>query len=89
MDLLSFSASLTDPRSGHYKMYSSKSIFYIALCAIICGAESWYDVQEFGHYKEEFFRSSLPGFTGIPSHDTFNRFFSILDPVSFEQVFRD
>ena len=55
---------------------------------MVCGAESWYEVEKFGKMKEPFFRSRIKDFNGVPSHDTFNRVFSILDPKELERVFR-
>jgi predicted transposase YbfD/YdcC len=54
----------------------------IALCAAICGAEGWADVERFGKKKEWFARFlDLPN--GIPSHDTFGRVFARLDTSEF------
>jgi predicted transposase YbfD/YdcC len=62
---------------------------FIAIASIICGAESWYDMEEFGKAKEEWLKTflRLPG--GIPSHDTFNRVFSALEPCELEKGFVD
>ena len=59
----------------------------IALCAVIAGAESWNDVEEFGEAMEDFFADflDLPG--GIPSHDTFNRVFAAINPLQFRECF--
>jgi hypothetical protein len=45
----------------------------IALCAVVCGADSWVDIEEFGKTKHSWLAQflALPG--GIPSHDTFGR----------------
>ncbi len=61
---------------------------YITMSAVICGAESWYEIEQFGKLKESFFKERIKGFKGVPSHDTFNREFSILDPVALERGFR-
>lgn len=88
MDILIFSRQIDDHRLDRQKLHSVESILFIAISAVICGAESWYEIEEFGKNKESFFRSHLSDFNGIPSHDTFNRFFSTLDPVYFERQFR-
>lgn len=88
MDLLEFSRQIDDYRFERQKIHSVESILFIALSAVLCGAESWYEIQEFGKNKEDFFRKHLSSFNGVPSHDTFNRFFSSLDPVYFERQFR-
>lgn len=60
----------------------------MTVAAVICGAQDWEDIEYFGHCKEKFFRTYLEFPNGIPSHDTFNRFFSNLDPLIVEQQFR-
>jgi predicted transposase YbfD/YdcC len=55
--------------------------------AVICGAEGWTDIEEFGKSKEEWLRGLLPLENGIPSHDTFRRVFGRLDPDKFEACF--
>jgi predicted transposase YbfD/YdcC len=59
----------------------------ISICAVIAGADTWVDIEEFGHDKERWLRRflELPG--GIPSHDTFGRVFSLIDPEQFQGAF--
>jgi predicted transposase YbfD/YdcC len=56
--------------------------------ATLCGATSCCDIALFGRAKEALLRTILVLEHGIPSHDTFSRVFRILDPTSFEKVFR-
>ncbi|KAA6317736.1 hypothetical protein EZS27_032157, partial [termite gut metagenome] len=58
------------------------------VAAVICGAQDWEDIEYFGYCKESFLRKYLLLPNGIPSHDTFNRFFSNLDPQVMENQFR-
>lgn len=88
MDFVTIMKGLKDPRRDHLKVHSLECIIYIAISAVIGGAESWYEVEEFGKMKESFFRSRIKNFKGVPSHDTFNRVFSLLDPKELERVFR-
>jgi predicted transposase YbfD/YdcC len=53
------------------------------------GAQSWNEIAEFGKSKLDFFKQRLVGLESIPSHDTFNRFFSIFNPKGFEEIFRN
>jgi len=63
-------------------------ILLTALCAVICGAEGWQDVEDFGKAKIDYLRQHLPFKNGIPSDDTFRRFFRSLDPGHFQELFR-
>jgi len=78
---------LTDPRNPNVRHILSE-IITIAICAIICGADSYTQFAEFGKSKEKWFRSFMQLPHGIPSHDTFGRVFSLLDPVQFKKLFR-
>ena len=89
MEILSILRVADDPRRDHLKAHSLESIFYIAIAAVLCGCESWYEVEAFGRMREAFFRSRIPGFKGTPSHDTFNRVFSMLNPKELEAGFRE
>lgn len=54
---------------------------------MVCGAEDWYEIEEFAVVKESWFKSFLSLENGIPSHDTISRFFANMDPVTFEGCF--
>lgn len=88
MEIMTILSEVKDPRRDHRKEHSLEAIFYIAIAAVIGGAESWYEIEEFGKMKEEFFKSRIKDFKGVPSHDTFNRVFSILNPDELERGFR-
>jgi predicted transposase YbfD/YdcC len=80
-------ATLTDPRVDRSEAHLLVEIVTIALCAAICGADDWVAVETFGREKHAWLRTflRLPG--GIPSHDTFGRLFSRLDPEEFRRCF--
>lgn len=79
--------TLTDPRVDRTKLHKLMDILVIAICAVIGGADTWEDVEEFGKAKIEWFQTFLELPNGIPSHDTFTRVFARLDPQQFEASF--
>jgi predicted transposase YbfD/YdcC len=76
-------AVLVDPRIERCRKHELVEIVMIALCAVMCGADGWVGVEAFGRAKEAWFRTYLRLEHGIPSHDTFGRVFSRLDPEQF------
>lgn len=82
-------AMLEDPRTGHARRHELLDIIVITLCAVICGADNWVEIEEFGKAREDWFRRFLRLPNGIPSHDTFGRVFGLLDPDQFAACFMD
>lgn len=82
-------STLEDPRTGRAKRHNLTDVITIAICAVICGADSWVDVEMFGKSKEEWLSRLLDLPNGIPSHDTFGRVFARLDSVQFERCFKE
>src|ERR1700728_5074239 len=77
---------LPDPRADNAR-HDLLEVLFIALAAMLCGAESCSDMADFGQSKEELLRLFLRLEHGIPSHDTFSRVFRLLDPQAFERAF--
>ena len=87
--LLEYSEAWEDPRIERSEWHSLLDIITIAICAVICGADTWVHVAMFGRSKEEWFRTFLDLPNGIPSHDTFGNVFSRLDPERFQECFME
>lgn len=80
--------AITDHRENHNKRHSLKDIFVITLCGVICSLEHWTEIEDWAKLHEDWFKTFLDLPNGIPSHDTFGRVFSIVDPDEFEKAFR-
>lgn len=78
---------LDDPRRDQTKHHNLLDIIVIAICAIICGANHWTEMEIFGQAKHKWFKSFLELPNGIPSHDTFRRVFTLMDPEQFKKCF--
>lgn len=85
--LLEHFASLEDPRIERCKAHLLLDIIAIAICAVIAGAETWVDMEDYGNAKQEWLSSYLSLNNGIPSHDTFARVFARLNPQQMQTCF--
>jgi predicted transposase YbfD/YdcC len=79
--------TLTDPRMERRKLHKLHDIIFITIAAVICGCDEWNDIEEFGQIRNDWLKTILELPHGIPSHDTFNRVFSLLDPQQLQQCF--
>lgn len=80
--------AVTEPRLERHRKHTLIDLLAVAICSILGGANSWLAVVRFGHAHEDWFRGFLELQNGIPSHDTFNRVFSLLKPEELEVCFR-
>lgn len=80
-------SKVTDPRVERTKDHKLMDIIAIAICAVICGAEGWVDMELFGKSKLPWLKTFLELPNGIPSHDTFGRVFSRIDAQEFQLAF--
>ena len=79
---------LVDPRIARTPRHALLDIVTLALCGVICGAESWVEIEDWADATQAWVHTWLdlphPEGTRIPSHDTFGRVFSRIDPTQFE-----
>jgi len=81
--------NLPDPRLDRKKLHKLQDIIFITIGAVICGCDTWEDIAEWAEIREDWLATLLELPNGIPSHDTINRVFSLLDPQEFQQCFVD
>ncbi|MCI9098539.1 MAG: ISAs1 family transposase [Lachnospiraceae bacterium] len=76
-----------DPRAPYNQKHKLLDIIVIAVTAILCGMDTWNEIEDWAKSKREWLGSflELPG--GIPSHDTINRVFQMIDPEKFHDAF--
>lgn len=85
---LQYFSDLEDPRlHNHNFRHNFQDILIIAILATICGADGWVEIEQFGLAKQDWLSTFLELPHGIPSHDTFGRVFSLIDPHAFEACF--
>jgi len=78
---------LSDPRMNRTLDHKLVDILVIGLCSLLTGGEGFSDMEVFGKAKHEWLKTFLELPNGIPSHDTFNRVFSAIDPHAFLECF--
>ena len=84
---LGFFEEMPEPRQKAKVLYPLPELLLCCLVAVLCGAEGWVDVEEYGEAKLDFLRRFLPFAHGIPSHDTFSDVFNALDRERFKAAF--
>ena len=85
--LLTHFESLEDPRTAYLVEHPLLDIVALTICAVICGAETWEEIEVYGHSKVAWLKTFLSLPNGIPSHDTIARVFALLEPTQLQECF--
>lgn len=85
--LLEHFKTLEAPRAEHLLEHELLDIVGLTICAVICGAYTWVDIENYGHAKAEWLKEFLKLPNGIPSHDTIARLFASLEPKALQECF--
>lgn len=78
--LLEHFQDLEDPRTSYLIEHRLLDIIGLTICAVLCGADSWVEIELYGNAKQAWLKSFLCLPNGIPSHDTIARLFAALNP---------
>jgi predicted transposase YbfD/YdcC len=81
--LITILEEVPDPRVAATVDHDLPDILTIALCTMLCGGDSFYDMEEFGEVRRDWLKTFLRLRNGAPKHDTYNRIFQALDPERF------
>ena len=85
--LLKHFETLEDPRVSYLVEHRLLDIVALTICAVVCGAEGWEDIEAYGRSKLEWLKTFLELPNGIPSHDTVSRVFARLEPSKLQDCF--
>ena len=78
---------IEDIRIERGKKHKLIDIITISICAVVCGADGWIDIEMYGIARKKWLEKFLELPNGIPSHDTFARVFSQINPDEFNKSF--
>jgi predicted transposase YbfD/YdcC len=81
-------ASIEDPRMQGRCKHDLVEMLVVAVCASLCGADSFVEITEWAEAKLDWLKQFLRLEHGIASHDTYGRLFALLNPHEFEACFR-
>ena len=75
-----------DPRIERCKRHNLHTIIGLSLVGVICGCDSWVEIEEYALEKLEFLSQIFEMTNGVPSHDTIGRVMSVIDPDQFNEA---
>ena len=76
---------LKDPRVRRRTQHLLINIIFIAICGVIANCNDWHDIVLFAKKRQAWFKRFLRLPNGVPSHDTFERVFTLLDGQAFQR----
>ena len=80
---------IPDPRRpGGNIQHKLVDLLVIILLGVICGCETWIEIEDYAHAKYEWLKTilELPG--GVPSNDTYRRLMTRMLPQKLEEAYR-
>jgi len=86
-DFMSHFSTIPDPRIERCKRHELMDILFLSISAVLCGAEGWEEIEDFGQARLAWLQHYFPYVNGIPKHDTIARVLSRLDPKALQESF--
>jgi hypothetical protein len=83
--LLQIFAKVSDPRVNRCKKHNLLDIIILSILGVLCGADTYGEIEMFGKANLAFLKQLLSLTNGIPSHDTINRVFQAINPRQLER----
>lgn len=87
--IIRFFETVEDPRNGQNISHPLVNIITIAILGVLCGADGWVEIEQYGNTKKQWLSTFLNLKKGIPSHDTLGRVFSWINPEQFRTSFAE
>ncbi len=87
--LFDYLEALPDPRQQAKCSHVLSEVIFMALCAMMCGFDTWSEIALFAQEREKWFKRWLTLANGVPSHDTFNRIFAIMPASTLQSLFQE
>ncbi|TAL62837.1 MAG: ISAs1 family transposase [Bacteroidetes bacterium] len=87
MQIKDYFNSIEDPRIERSKQHSLDTIFSLTTTTVICGIKAWEQIAMFGRLRQKELSSIIDFTNGVPSHDTIERVFSLINPDAFHTCF--
>ena len=66
-----------------------QEILFLAVAAVLCGSESYRDMETFAKTQTEWLKQFIKLENGTPSHDTFRRVLEVLKPGNLDEAVRE
>jgi predicted transposase YbfD/YdcC len=78
---------IEDPRMDRCKKHELLPILVMTMCSVICNCDTWSEIELFCKERIDWFKKFFDLPNGVPSHDTFARVFSLINPDQFQLAF--
>ena len=86
-DFMSHFSNIPEPRIERCRQHELMDILFLSICAVLCGAEGWEEIEDFGRARLDWLKRYFQFKNGIPKHDTIARVLSRLDPSALQNSF--